>query len=89
MNAYYTETMNKIDINIIDFIEQFNKEYDYLYEHHDCVAGYDEAVQEFDDFLESHNEFVAEFSRFRGDYITSDREAAAFMFAFNEMTDNN
>ena len=39
------------NINICAFLEQFNREYDYLYDHHDYVAGYDETVDSFDAFL--------------------------------------
>ena len=69
-------------INIYKFLEQFNKEYDFLYEN-DFVAGEDEAVAEFDRLIKNQSfaSFVGEFIRFRGDYISSDREAAAFMFA--------
>ena len=73
-------------VNIYLFARQFDKEYAFLYEHEDRVAGADEAVRAFDEFVQRHGDFVAEFSRFRGDYITSDREAAAFMFALVELT---
>ena len=75
-------------INIFEFNNQFNKEYEFLYNAHKegkCVAGYDEAVQEFDKLLLVQGKFVGEFCRFRGDLISSDREAAAFMFAMESM----
>lgn len=68
-------------MNINSFLEKFNSEYNFLYDNRDCVAGFSEAVDAFDSFLESHKSFVSEFVRFRGDIISSDREAAAFMFA--------
>ena len=68
-------------INIEKFNKQFQKEYNFLYDHHDNVAGYDEAVAAFDDFIQTQGEFVGEFARYRHDFISSDREAAAFMFA--------
>lgn len=71
-------------INIQKFLEQFNKEYSFLYENDDNVAGYEEAVDAFDEFLESQKKFVSEFVKFRGDFISSDREAAAFMFALSD-----
>ena len=73
-----------VDVNTIDinkFLQRFNKEYDFLYNSEEYVAGYDEAVDAFDEFLEDHTEFVSDFCRYRGDVISSDREAAAFMFA--------
>lgn len=72
-----------MNININDFYEQFKKEYSFLYENYDNVAGYSEAVTAFDDFLKKHKQFVCEFVKFRGDFISSDREAAAFMFALS------
>ena len=72
-----------ININIKDFAKQFNKEYDFLYENNNCVAGYDEAVAAFDEFVSVHGDFVGEFAKYRGDFISSDREAAAFMFALD------
>lgn len=69
-------------------MEQFKKEYDFLYENAGAyVAGYDEALEFGDDFIKKHPEFVAEFVKFRGDYLTSDREVAAFAFALSAMID--
>lgn len=74
-----------MNIDIDRFLEQFKKEYDFLYDNNDRVAGYHEAVSEFDEFVSSHKEFVSEFVRYRGDFISSDREAAAFMFALETL----
>jgi hypothetical protein len=70
-------------INIHRFNEQFRKEYSFLYDHNDNVAGYREAVNAFDEFIKDPAlaRFVQEFAAWRKDPITSDREAAAFMFA--------
>ena len=64
-------------------LDDFNSEYDFLYSNSDRVAGYDEAVKAFDEFLETAEgkELVQEFVTYRRDFISSDREAAAFMFA--------
>lgn len=72
------------NIPIQKFEEQFNKEYKFLYDH-DNVAGYDEAVDAFDEFIKTENgsKFVGEFCNYMGDFIGSDREAAAFMFALS------
>lgn len=72
-------------INIKKFVKEFAKEYDFLYENRDAVAGYDEAVNAFDAFVAEHAAFVGEFARYRGDFVSSDREAAAFMFALEKM----
>lgn len=73
-------------ISLSAFLAKFEKEYNFLYEHRDNVAGYQEAVSAFDEQIAKHDQdfigFLAAFSDFRGDLITSDREAAAFMFAF-------
>ena len=70
-------------INIKAFAEQFQKEYNFLYENNNNVAGYREAVAAFDEFLSNNKNFVCEFIKYRGDFISSDREAAAFMFALS------
>lgn len=76
-------------ININDFLAKFNEEYDFLYENRDRVAGFDEAVDAFDDYLAKDiggfRKFVCEFAVFRKDFISSDREAAAFMFALESV----
>lgn len=73
-------------INIHEFRDQYNKEYRFLYDHYDNVAGYDEAVAAFDEFVKAHQDFVSGFCTFIGDFISSDREAAAFMFALEAMS---
>lgn len=77
--------MKKKTFNIHEFLKQFEKEYDFLYDNNDNVAGAREAADAFDEFLKVHKDFVGEFVRFRGDFISSDREAAAFMFALDSM----
>ena len=70
-------------INIKTFEKQFQDEYNFLYENDDNVAGYKEAAAAFDEFLSKNKNFVCEFVKYRGDFISSDREAAAFMFALS------
>lgn len=70
-----------ITVSIEAFLNRFNAEYEFCYEHHDHVAGFMDAVDAFDDFFNQHRDFVMEFVAYRGDAITSDREAAAFVFA--------
>lgn len=81
--------MNNLKINIDEFSKQFKKEYNFLYENYDNVAGYDEAVGEFDYLIENNKnfqDFVGEFAAYRKDFISSDREAAAFMFALEVLS---
>lgn len=77
--------MTIINICIEDFLKKFNEEYAFLYEQHDNVAGFQEAVEFGDDFIPKHKEFVSEFCNYRGDFLLSDREVAAFMFALDSM----
>lgn len=74
-----------VNIDIARFFGKFDQEYEFLYQNGDNVAGYEEAVAAFDQFAASHGDFVGEFARYRGDCITSDREAAAFMFALESL----
>ena len=72
-------------INIQKFREKYLEEYEALYNQEGEVAGYREAVQAFDEFVKPHQAFVGEFVKFHGDFISSDREAAAFMFALQAL----
>lgn len=78
----------KFNIDIERFTKQFNKEYKFLYDNDDYVAGYREAVEAFDNFVAEHAEFVGEFVDYRRDFVSSDREAAAFMFAMEALANN-
>ena len=64
-------------------LKQFNKEYDFLYEAGDKVAGYDEAIVWFDRNKNKPEvkQYVIALVNERGDFIASDREAGAFAFA--------
>lgn len=73
------------NISMKKFCEQFQKEYNFLYDCRGYVSGYDEAVSAFDRFQADHADFVREFAQYRGDVVSSDREAAAFMFALDSL----
>lgn len=77
------------NINMEKFCEQFQKEYNFLYDCRGYVAGYDEAVSAFDRFQADHADFVREFAQYRGDVVSSDRECAAFMFALTAFRDGS
>lgn len=64
-------------------LNKFVEVYNYLYEQRTPIPGYDEAVVAFDDFLATPvgKVFIRSFVEYRGDVISSDREAAAFMLA--------
>ena len=70
-------------INIEQFTADMNKEYDLLYSSYDNVTGYREALEWGDKFLSdnSNGDFIGQLINYRHDFISSDREAAAFMFA--------
>lgn len=74
-----------LNVDIQVFEERYNHEYQFLYDNHDCAAGYEEALAEAELFLAAHDDFVREFARYRGDYLTSDRELVAFILTLNDM----
>lgn len=79
--------MMVFNFNIADFLKKFDDNYDFLYDankHNKEVAGQREATEAFDDFVKQHRDFVCEFVNYRGDFISSDREAAAFMFTLDD-----
>lgn len=66
-------------------LKDFNKEYDYLYNNHKESQG---NIDEFDKKMKSNFAFkllVSAFVEARQDYITSDREADAFMRVYKKM----
>lgn len=75
-----------MNIDMSRLSEKFAQEYEFLYQNGDNVAGYAEAVAAFGQFATRHGGFVGEFAQYRGDCITSDREAAAFMFALESLS---
>lgn len=76
----------KINFNLSEFLEEFKRTYMDLYNNWK-PADYLECVQAFDRFVgdKNHAEFVGEFAYYRGDLISSDREAAAFMMILAKM----
>ena len=81
---------NRYNINIIkEFVEQFNKEYEFLYNAH-CndkeVCGEKEAMYYADSWMNHHanQKFMLDLIAYRGDCFTSDREMMAFGFTLEE-----
>ncbi len=74
-----------IKLNISEFTKKFNDIYNWLYQ-----FGNDDEIRSgakaFDEFLPNNKNLVNEFNKHRHDIIMSDREAAAFMFALEELT---
>lgn len=76
---------NRPPINMQELLEKFRKEYAFLYEHKNNVAGYDEALKFGDKFITENPEFVANFVNYRQDFMSSDREVVALMFALESL----
>lgn len=76
--------MKEYRFNIPQFADRFEKVYSLLYELQ-TVPGYNEAVAHFDSLAEDNPEMIRALALHRGDYISSDREAAAFVFTYYGM----
>lgn len=63
-----------------DFLRKFSDVYDFLYNYHDNVEGFTEAMEFGDWFIKNFPDFTRKFTDYRGDILTSDREVAAFGF---------
>ena len=81
---------DRYDMNVIkEFVEYFNKEYEFLYNAH-CndkeVCGENEAMYYADVWMNHHanQKFMVDLIEYRGDYFTSDREMMAFGFTLEE-----
>lgn len=68
-------------INIEEFSKRFGEEYYNLYEGKTVVKDYRGLIETGDEFIRNHPEFVGEVINYRHDFISSDREVAAFMLA--------
>ena len=75
----------------VDVLEKLYKRfveiYGIIYDSENDVLGYRFMVGYYDRMLKKSDDFktmVSEFCNYRQDVILSDREAAAFMFAFTE-----
>ncbi|MGI5976998.1 MAG: hypothetical protein ACOX68_04810 [Candidatus Limivicinus sp.] len=70
---------------ITRLVERSNEVYRFLYAIGDELDGYREAVEAFDDWSPKHPELIHDVILEREDLITSDREAAAFMYALRDL----
>ena len=75
-------------INMQEFVKEFNEEYNFIYganKQGKYVAGFDEALEYFDsNRTAEETEILKEFIKHRGDFVSSDREVAAFMFTLDK-----
>ena len=72
-------------------LEQFDKEYDFIYkteENGSSVAGADEAMDYFDNAMKNNKKFkekISDLSKTRKDMFISDRECSAIVFALDTL----
>ena len=75
-------------INYQALLDQFNKNYDFLYNSKAYVAGYDEALDYFDNTVRKNtvlSDILCKFVEFRSDFLSSDRECVAFVFSLEDL----
>lgn len=77
---------SRFGIPVKDLLERFNYWYENFYNMNDHIKGFEEAVEEFGNRLndEAFQDAIKKFNNERIDFISSDREAAAFVFALKE-----
>lgn len=68
-------------------LNKYNQEYNFLYNNHDKVAGYEEAVRAWDEYINhpDFRELIGKVIKARHDMFTSDREIGALMFALDAL----
>lgn len=86
VEAFEKSRFKPFKYGVQDMQKKFVKWYELFYENDDNFEGFNEAVNEFDERMKEKSfvEIVKEFNKERMDLISSDREAAAFMFALKE-----
>lgn len=81
----------KVDYNEINYeelLDSFNDYYKMLYESESYIAGYDEALDYFNNTVMENNDLkkvLNEFVEVRRDYVSSDRECVAFVLALEDL----
>ena len=78
-------------LNIHKFAEKYADSYDWLYEQDTTGEATREYAEAFDTLMgrsKSFKAFVQAFVEYRKDFISSDREAAAFILTMERMTGN-
>ena len=68
-----------------NFLRKFSDTYEFLYNNYDEVLGFAEAMEFGDWFIKNYPTFTRDFTDYRGDILTSDREVAAFGFVIMDM----
>ena len=81
VTASDTEVMPLSDVLASDgFINEFNRRYTELYDSYDKVDGYDAMMKKGDAFIKANPAAIVAFAKAREDFLSSDREVAAFGF---------
>lgn len=71
---------------LVDLTEKIGSYYDRLYEGDASLTAFEKvACAAGDDFIKNNPDYTGLVANFRGDYISSDRETAAFAFALADM----
>lgn len=76
----------EVNINMDEFLNRFSEIHTELYDSNDDMDDFDEAVSAYDEALKNptFRDFLGEFVGYSGNVVSSDRECAAFMYAFRE-----
>lgn len=75
-------------VDIAELYKIFIEEYNQLYDLDKYVYGYCDAVELGNELIEKKSEIIRDFIKYRGDFLSSDREMAAFVFALGNMIIN-
>lgn len=81
---------HNIRVSINNFLDEFEKNYDALYHGYADITPdeFSDLVTIGDTFIKNNKEFVYEFVNFRGDFLSSDREIAAFAMTLADIVDD-
>lgn len=79
----------KFNVDIKELYQEFKKEYNLIYNSDGYIPRYSDAVKAFDNFVEEEDsiDIVCDFITYCHP-IDNDFEAAAFMFAMENLADN-
>lgn len=81
--------MDKIGVSMDKFLKEYNKQYGFLYSSNRqglTVAGEKDALYYFNNCMTNKDkQILKEFSMYKMDILSSDREAIAFIFTLDTM----
>ena len=80
------QKQNDMQGELVDLTEKLDSYYDRLYEGDTSLTAFEsKACAAGDEFIKNNPDYTGLVANFRGDYISSDRETAAFAFALADM----